>query len=132
MIGNCTYRKYSSSAPTDSSERSYIGTINRTEIFRIPPGKGLLVSVKPMMRSSPVDHVDWDIGARYDISFTLEVCPLSAGWNGLYWNDVLGFGSDYYFVSRGGSTVYYAPGTVPDNASLYNEREFRDLFKVQA
>lgn len=114
------------------SERSYIGTINKTEIFRIPPGKGLLMSVKPMMRSSPVDSSDWDIGARYDIQFEFEICPIPGGWNALYFNDVAGFASDYYYVARGGSTTYQAPGTVGDNESLYCEREFRDLFKVQA
>jgi hypothetical protein len=116
-------------------EYSYIGTINKTAFKGYPAGTLLLTNVSDKQCPAPVDIPEtWfallEFPYEIDIIFNVHFNPM--GWNYLYYNDISGTttagNSGWYFVGRG--TTNYPPGSVPDEYSIYNEREFRDLFKV--
>lgn len=106
------------------------GTINLTTFAKFGPGTLFLQNWEWDERPAPVNDPSWTLGVRYDITFNILHRPTPGGWNSLFYSDPNGAKSGYYYFSR--SDTYHAPGAVPDYDSLYNEREFRDLWKVQA
>ena len=107
--------------------KTRMNTINKTAIWGYDPGTLLVTGWEPERRSMPFGAFE------YDIHYTMVWRP--QGHNFLYYNDLNDAGaSGYLFVARksGGTLTYQAPGSVTDGASLHDEREFRDLFKVQS
>lgn len=107
----------------------YVGTINSTAMGSFAAGSLYLQDWEWDVRSSPVDDPSWDLGVRYDVTFNMIHRPTPGGWNSLFYSDPNGADSGYYYYSR--ANTYHAPGAVPDYDSLYNEREFKNLWKVQ-
>jgi hypothetical protein len=107
---------------------TWMNTVNKTAIWGFDPGTLLVTAWEPERRSMPFGTYE------YDVHFTMVWRP--QGHNFLFYNDLDDAGaSGYFFVAREeptGTLTYEAPGSVTDGVSLFNEREFRDLFKVQA
>jgi len=96
------------------------GAINKTTFYGRPPGTVLLENLRPILLRSPLG-----IGWEYDIEYHFAFNP--RGWNYLYHWDPAGTASGWYFVTSGS---YEAPGSVTNDKSIYNEREFSNLFSV--
>ncbi len=102
----------------------YLGTINRATFQGRPPGTLLLNGSNPVWQRSPsTDDYEWTL--EYEFIYKPQ------GWNFLFYFDAAAGspGSGWWFVSRQG-LGYFAPGSVPDGASLYVEREFANLVSV--
>jgi hypothetical protein len=97
------------------------GAINKTEFYDRPAGTVLLEAVRPILLRDP-----FGTGLEWDLEYTFAYNP--RGWNYLYFYDLGGTNSGWYHVSSSGD--YEAPGSVTDNRSIYNEREFANLFSV--
>jgi hypothetical protein len=97
------------------------GAINKTTFYERPAGTVLLEAVRPILLRDP-----FGIALEWDLEYTFAYNP--RGWNYLYYYDVDGTNSGFYHVSSSGD--YQAPGSVTDNRSIYNEREFANLFSV--
>ncbi len=123
--------------------RPYVGTVNKTAFGPYPAGSLLVHDWKPVRRPAPfVQYAPVEGGGyrwvspavEWDVEYTFRYRP--SLHNFVFLNDLRASGSSaplragYYYASR--SKTYYAPGSVPDGDSLFCEREFRDLFKVQA
>ena len=123
-LGNRIYGK------PDYSELSYIGCINKAAwpgSSGFAPGSLLLTEYRPVPKVNKLGILSLDIHMRTLFRAT------KGGWNALWHSDPAGVLTGYYFVTRSsGTPTYYAPGSVPDNASLYNERLFSHLTLVQA
>ncbi len=107
----------------------YVGTINKTKIGYFNPGTLYLKDWEWDETPSPVDDPAWSLGIRYDVTFNMIHRPTPGGWNWTFYSDPSKGNSGFYYNSR--SKTYHGPGTVPDYDSLYNEREFKNLWKVQ-
>jgi hypothetical protein len=114
---------------------SFIGTINKHEFKGYPAGTLLLTNVSDQQCPAPNDlDQTWNdlLQFPYEMNIIFSVHFNPMGWNYLYYNDISGTTgagkSGWYFVGRG--TTEYQPGNVPDEYSLYNERDFRSLFYV--
>lgn len=108
----------------DASTLPYLGSVNKTTFLNRPPGTLLFSNIRPIPRKSAF------LRPEYDIEFTFAFDP--HGWNYKAYISV-GAATEWISVvkeSSPGAVTYYAPGSVPDGMSMYNEREFRDLFKV--
>lgn len=101
----------------------WMGCVNSVEFYGRPPGTVLLSGVRPILNRSPLGE-----GFEWDLEYTFDFDP--NGWNYKYYHGIGAASSDngFYFVS--GNGTYYAPGSVPDWRSIYNERDLNDLFSV--
>jgi hypothetical protein len=97
-----------------------LGAVNKTTFYGRPPGTVLLEAVRPILLRDP-----FGIDLEWDIEYTFAYNP--RGWNYLYYFDLNGSDSGWYFVS---SLGYEAPGSVTDDTSIYNERDLNLLFSV--
>ena len=126
---------YNLSTPSDWQKRIWgdndypdrlplIGTINKYYWAGFRPGTLLLENVRPI----PVDSM-FGYVYEWDIEFTLNHDP--HGWNWKYYYPQSSNTTDrgWYYVGAG--STYYAPGSVPDDKSIYNERDFDLLFDVR-
>lgn len=109
--------------PDNPDEIPLIGTVNKTAWLSFPAGTLLLENVRPIPVKSPFYYI-WE----WNFEITWNYNP--RGWNYLYYfSPAGGAGSGTYFVGKG--TTYYAPGSVPDNTSIYNEREHSLVLNVR-
>jgi hypothetical protein len=134
MVGN----------PNNPSMVPYQGIVNRTPFLTFPAGTLLLKSWRPIRKPAPFTlfntpfpggPMTWaSPSVEWDIEFTFRYDP--KGHNYKFYVDPVPPGgsrsnagnSGLYFVGAG--TTWYPPGNVPDRYSLFNEREFADLFVV--
>lgn len=125
---------------------SYQGMVNKEPFGPFPAGTALLRSWRPVRRPAPfVLYSAPDPGGplvyqspavEWDIEFQIRYDP--KGHNRKWYSDPVPpstsrstpGASGLYFVGAG--TTHYAPGLVPDDYSLFNERPFADLFNVNA
>lgn len=111
--------------PASPSTIPLIGCVNKTSFFGRAPGTLLLQNVRPIPR-------DAMFGGVYEWDFEVQLAYNLNGWNKLYYYPAGTVGaSDRGFFLVGAGTTYYAPGSVPDNYSIYNEREFSAIFDVR-
>ena len=113
-----------------ASERTYIGTVNKTDFLTFPAGTLLLVGVQPRCRPSLTNHPDFEIGLEYDVEFKFAFDPFRHNFK--YYHPPVAAGATgagWYFAGR---TQYRTEGSIPDNDALFDERDFADLFKVGA
>lgn len=115
-------------------QRTFCNSINKDDFLIFPAGSACFTRWRPMQRACPVSDPDWEIGVTWDVEYTLSWRTSPGGWNSIYdqGDPQNGFPPRYDYVSREVPPVVRAPGTVPDDGSLYLERDFRSLFKVQA
>lgn len=108
--------------PDDATAVPLIGTVNDSPWLGFPTGTLLLENVRPIPVKSPFYYV-WE----WNFEITWNYNP--RGWNNLYYfSPASGAGSGMYFVGKG--TTYYAPGAVPDDTSIYNERDHSLVLNV--
>lgn len=105
--------------PATPSAKPFIGTVNKTTFLNYPAGSLLLANVQPIRRFNNIGQSEWDI--EFTLAFDTNK------WNHKYYSSIDATHEGYQYVGR---TQYYADGSVPDGQSIYNEREFADLFKV--
>lgn len=106
-----------------------IGRVNKVLFYGKPIGTVLLEAVKPQLNLNPIGtDFEWEL--RFDFQFDPYL------WNNKYYFKAGGgAGGDngFYFVTAKGtvgSPTYEAPGSVSDDASIYNEVDLNRLFKV--
>lgn len=111
--------------PDDSSVKPLLGTVNKTASLGFPAGTLLLENIRPIPVRSPFYFIwewDFEITFNYNPNF----------WNYLYYFPVSTAGTTYRgFYLVGAGTTFYANGSVPENYSLYNEREHALIFDVR-
>lgn len=111
--------------PAAPTAEKLIGSVNKTTFLGFLPGTLLLENVRPIPVRSPFYFI-WE----WDFEFTLNYNPNY--WNYLYYFPISSAGTtDRGFYLVGAGTTFYANGSVPDNYSLYNEREHALLFDVR-
>lgn len=102
-----------------------IGTVNKTTFLGRGPGTLLLQNVRAIPKEAM-------FGGVYEWDFEVQLAYDLNGWNRLYYYPAGSVGaSERGFFLVGAGTTYYAPGSVPDNYSIYNEREFSAIFDVR-
>jgi hypothetical protein len=106
--------------PNVPTQYPLIGTVNKNLWAGFKAGTLLLENVKPIPVTAPfVGLYEWDI----EFTFNLDV----KGWNWKYYP--IAPNNKWYFVSNDG--VVYPAGSIPDDVSIYNERDFNLLFDVR-
>lgn len=111
----------------------YLGTVNKTAIFGRPAGTLLLDSVRAIQKPCPIAQLGNTTGWEWQIEFGFKYDPNQ--WNQKYYfSPVPGNRTQngWYLLGTGNATgaAYYSAGNVPDGYSIYNEREFANLFNV--
>jgi hypothetical protein len=107
-----------------SATKTAMNTCNNARIWSFDAGTLAVVGWVPERReTAPFGSYE------YDVHFTFQWRP--QGNNFLYYNSLdAPADSGYYYVSRAGT--FHAPGSVPAGDSLFDEVDFRTLFRVQA
>jgi hypothetical protein len=116
-------RVYGESVWLGGADIPYQGTINTHTIFGRPPGTVLFARVRPRRQSNPD-------GTGFWWSLQFEFHHRSAGWNYLYQYSTAAGESGYYYVTN--DDTLHDPDDTPDFTSLYNGRDHRLLFSVDA
>lgn len=109
-----------------TSTKPLIGRINKTQLFNWPPGTALLENVEMEPKKHPTIGLSWDITFKFKLNLNAN----GKGWNWLYFFSPNPSIANWYFVGKNSSNTTYAPGTVPDGESLYDEVELKDCWKV--
>ncbi len=119
----------------NATQPGYIGTVNRAEFFGRAAGTMLFQGVRAVKEASPIGDYGGSNGWEYRLEYQFTFNP--HGWNRLYyWAREIGnrtAQNGFYLVGTGnaaGAFPFYSAGNVPDNYSLYNERDFAQLFNV--
>lgn len=109
-----------------TSVKPLIGRINKTQLFNWAPGTALLENVKLEIHTHPTIGFSWDVTFKFKINLNAD----GKGWNWLYNYGSAASPSGWYFVSDAASPAYFAPGSVLDGKSIYNEGELKDCWNV--
>lgn len=104
----------------DTGDRGYIGTVNKYTIHGFKPGM-LLFETPELERTFDAVSDDW----CYNVTYTWKVIPDLV--NHLF--SPASNGTPGFYLAGLGNT-WYAPGSVPDDTALYNERDHRLLYEV--
>lgn len=109
-----------------ASAKSYLGSVNKYAFKGFQPGTLLFSNYRRIRKPMPVTLNGYDPAVEWDIEYTFAYDPNK--WNfKYYWSLADATNNGWYFISK---DSYYASGSIPDGASLYNERNFDDLFDV--
>lgn len=108
--------------PGVPSKAPYIGSVNATTFFGNPPGTLLLLDVEEeIMFDQLGDDLVWNL------TFRFLKKPRGHNWFFFFQTNPQGtIPSGWYFASIDGEERI--PGNIDDDTSLFNEREFADLF----
>lgn len=101
---------------------SRFGTVNSSQFFGYSPGTLLLSDFRPMQKFNIYGRKEWAL------EFTFAYDPNRWNFKYFYADRTTATDRGFYFVGAG--TTYYAPGSLPDDVSIYNERDHADIFKL--
>lgn len=105
----------------DTGTSPMVGTVNKTKFLNYPAGTLLLANVKPVRSFGSLGQLQWDMD--YTMAYDQHY------WNFKYYHNTNSAYAGWYLVGRG--DTYYNPGdgTLPAGYSIYDETEFRNLFR---
>lgn len=108
----------------DGTNPPYIGTVNKHDFLGYRAGTLLFSGIRLIERKSPFLVPEWDV------EFTFAVDPRK--WNYKAFIPPKADTEWLLVVKRNNDNTitHYAEGSIPDNKTLYNERDFTELFQV--
>lgn len=120
--GTPLYRRIYGTSTSDS----FVGTVNKKELFGRPPGTLLFNGVTPERRISPLGRIEWNL----TFSFGFDAHHWLKKW---FFDTGGSSATGYYLAMVRGATYPAGPNiydNIADNTCLYNVRDHRELFWV--
>jgi hypothetical protein len=110
-------------------ELPFCGSVNKYEFLGYPPGYLLYLGVEEELQMDPLgEALAWNLTHKWQAA---HLAPHN--WKYFFSSvDSDASAQGWYFVAKDDASSYYPPGSVPDNTSLFNEKDHSLLFNVGA